>query len=216
MSGSTAKIVPDINLDEFERRLRSAGATQSGAEDPLAELTRLVNMISRDNNKGDAVVQVPEARLPKTESFPAAANDEPVAGFESSASQAPQGEAKREPLQTPPGLEAATAPSGGAQSHDFFEEDHAEAAGLGEAEARKQPPRSWYFKTAGLAAIGVALLGGAAALKIGAVPGLAKNPPFIAAAEGPTKIQPPSDATVQSGSDSAALLMKDSATAAPV
>ncbi|HYA73466.1 MAG TPA: SPOR domain-containing protein, partial [Roseiarcus sp.] len=199
------------------RRLRSAGATQSGAEDPLAELTRLVNVISRENNKADAVVQAPEARLPKTENFPPAANDEPVARFEPSASQALQGEAKREPLQTPPGLEAATAPSGAAQSHDFFEEDHAAlAAGLGEAEARKGRPRSWYFKTAGLAAIGVALLGGAAAVKIGAVPGLAKNPPFIAAAEGPTKIQPPSDATMQSGGDSAALLMKDSATAAPV
>ncbi len=217
MSGSTAKIVPEINLDEFERRLRSAGATQSGAEDPLAELTRLVNMISRENNTGDGVVQAPEAHMPKAESFPPAANDEPVARFESGASQAPRGEAHREPPEAPSAFKAATAPSGAAESHDFSEEDHAALlAGVGEAEAPKGRPRSWYFKTAGLAAIGIALLGGAAALKIGAVPGLAKNPPFIAAAEGPTRIQPPSDATVQSGGDSAALLMKDSATAAPV
>ena len=217
MSGSTAKIVPEINLDEFERRLRSAGAAQSGAEDPLAELTRLVNMISRENNKGDAVAELPQAHMPKAEGFPPAANDEPVARVESGASQAPHGEAEREQLETPPDLEAATAPSGAAESDDLSGEDHAAllAAG-GEAEARKGRPRSWYFKTVGLAAIGVALLGGAAALKIGVVPGLPKRPPFIAAAEGPTKIQPPSDATVQSGGDSAALLMKDSATAAPV
>ncbi len=43
-------------------------------------------------------------------------------------------------------------------------------------------------------------MAGAAALKIGA-PGLPKTPPFIAAAEGPSKIQPPSDATVQSSAD---------------
>ena len=61
MSGSQAKIVPEINLDEFERRLRSAGASPSGAEDPLAELTRLVNMISRDGGKRDPVDEASRA-----------------------------------------------------------------------------------------------------------------------------------------------------------
>ena len=60
------------------------------------------------------------------------------------------------------------------------------------------------------------LLGGAAALKHGVGRVCPRAPPFIAAAEGPSKIQPPSDATVQSGGDTAALLMKDSATSAPV
>ena len=46
MSVSSAGTVPEINLEEFERRLRAAGAAPSGAEDPLAELTRLVTMIS--------------------------------------------------------------------------------------------------------------------------------------------------------------------------
>ncbi len=216
MSGSTAKIVPEINLDEFERRLRSAGATQSGAEDPLAELTRLVNMISREN-KGDGVAELPQAHMPKAESFPPAANDEPVARFESGASQAPYGDSKPEPPEAPPGFRAAPLPPVVAEGHDFSEEDHAALlAGAGEAAAREGRPRSWYFRTVGLAAIGVVLFGGAAALKIGVVPGLPKRPPFIAAAEGPTKVQPPSEATVQSGGDSAALLMKDSATTAPV
>ena len=32
----------DINLEEFERRLRAAGAQQANIEDPLQELARLV------------------------------------------------------------------------------------------------------------------------------------------------------------------------------
>jgi hypothetical protein len=53
-------------------------------------------------------------------------------------------------------------------------------------------------------------------MKLGVAPGVAKAPPFIAAAQGPTKIQPPNDSTVQSAGDAGALLMKDSATSAPV
>jgi hypothetical protein len=63
--------------------------------------------------------------------------------------------------------------------------------------------------------VGVALLAGAAALKHG-VPGLPKAPPFIAADDAPTKVQPPNEANVQSSGDIAALLMKDSATPTPV
>ena len=33
MSVPTGKIVPEINLDEFEKRLRAAGAPSAGAED---------------------------------------------------------------------------------------------------------------------------------------------------------------------------------------
>ena len=46
MSSSPGKIVPEVNLDEFEKRLRAAGAP-AGTEDPLAELTRLVNIQPR-------------------------------------------------------------------------------------------------------------------------------------------------------------------------
>src|SRR4029077_21231380 len=42
MSISGSRATDEINLDEFERRLRAAGAQQSQAEDPLAELSRLV------------------------------------------------------------------------------------------------------------------------------------------------------------------------------
>ena len=42
-----ARPIAEINLEEFERRLRAAGTSQSKVEDPLEELTRLVNVISR-------------------------------------------------------------------------------------------------------------------------------------------------------------------------
>jgi hypothetical protein len=221
MSGSNAGKVPEINLDEFERRLRTAGAPPSGAEDPLAELTRLVTMISRDGVKGDSVAAAPQARMPKAESAPLAASapqarmpkaesaplaaggglDQPAARPGSGPSQAPVG--------------AATAPSGAVEGFDLSGERRAALSATVEEARPRTRRRSWYFATAGLAAIGLALLAGAATLKIGA-PSQQKTPPFIAAAEGPSKIQPPSDAAVRSSADLAALPMKDSATAAPV
>jgi hypothetical protein len=205
MSGFNAGKMPEINLDEFEKRLRSAGATTSGAEDPLAELTRLMTTISQEGPGGDGVASPAPARMPKAESAPLAAGgglDRPAARLASGASQAPAG--------------GMSAPSGALEGVDLSAE-HSPTLSAAVEEDRPRPrrPRSWYFVTAGLAVIGVALLAGAAALKIGA-PSSHKTPPFIAAAEGPSKIQPPSDATVRSSGDAAALVMKDSATPAPV
>ena len=42
MSASQSRVTDEINLDEFERRLRAAGAQQAQVEDPLEELSRLV------------------------------------------------------------------------------------------------------------------------------------------------------------------------------
>ncbi len=42
MSVSGSRAVADFNLDEFERRLRTAGSLPTGGEDPLFELARLV------------------------------------------------------------------------------------------------------------------------------------------------------------------------------
>jgi hypothetical protein len=196
MNGPTTKIVPEINLDEFERRLRSTGAPPEAVEDPLAELTRLVDMISQDGGApqkagqpaphAGAAPQVPrveraEALLPRASQY----EDAPAY-------------AQSEPLNL---------------SHDERADLLAAAA---EAQAPAGRARGWYLKTAGLAVVGVVLFGGAAAMKLGVAPGVTKAPPFIAAAEGPTKIQPPNDSTVQSAGDAGALLMKDSATSAPV
>ena len=186
MSGSPGKIVPEINLDEFERRLRAAGAPSAGSEDPLAELTRLVNSVHADARRA--------SRAP----LPEPAKD-------------------GEPAMTLP-------PAFGADPRPEFVEAETESDDAGEAapptllaDARPAPrgSRGWGFKVTGMIVVGVVLLAGAAALKHG-VPGLPKAPPFIAADDAPTKVQPPNEANVQTSGDIAALLMKDSATATPV
>ena len=205
MSGSTGKIAPEINLDEFERRLRSTEAAASGAEDPLAELTQLLEMINWDE----------PARGPSAQRSAAGAGR----GGANVIDRAPVvdlGAAEPPPLsagQAPP--TAPSAPT--ADAPDVSEEPHAATlAAVEQADGAKGRPRSWWIKTVGLTAVGVALLAGAATLKTG-VPGLPKGPPpLIAAAQGPNKVQPPSDATVQATGDAAALLMKDSATPTPV
>ena len=70
-------------------------------------------------------------------------------------------------------------------------------------------PRRWALRVAALAVVGLAMIGGVFALR-GGVPGIPKQPPFIAAAQGPTKVQPPSDETVTSANDPGATLLKDS------
>jgi hypothetical protein len=192
MSGSTAKIVPEINLDEFEKRLRAAGAPSGGAEDPLAELTRLVNAVHADARRAARAQQVePPVALPQ---------------------------AQAEPEMAPPLFAAGLRPA-------FAEPEPDTDYAAGEAPALQAPAfaeqaparrsRGWAFKVTGMIVVGVALLAVAAALKHG-VPGLPNAPPFIAADDAPTKVQPPNEANVQSNGDMAALLMKDSATATPV
>ena len=44
MGGSALKVAPQINLDEFERRLRAAGSSSASPEDPLDQLARLVGL----------------------------------------------------------------------------------------------------------------------------------------------------------------------------
>lgn len=202
MNGSNARIVPEINLDEFERRLRSAGASQEGVEDPLAELTRLVDMISRDNDneQKSADMSAPPRLDFGAQEFDGAPPPPPPPLLP----RAPQ-------MEYEPPVYAEPEP---------FALSNEERAGLLAAAAEAQAPagraRAWYFKTAGLAIVGVALFSGAAVLKFGLPRGVSKTPPFIAAALGPTKIQPPSDATVQSSGDAGALLTKDSTSSAPV
>jgi hypothetical protein len=201
MSGTTSKIVPEINLDEFEKRLRAAGAPSTGIEDPLAELTRLVNAVHSDARRAA------QPTLSDTQAAPAELSDEP----ESSPSPPPfitplrPAFAASQP-DLEPELEFGAAP-----------ERSPIQAPIAAAARPPQPSRGWSLKVAGFGVLGLALLGGAWALRHGGVPGLATTtPPFIAADDAPTKVQPPSDSTVQSSGDIAALLMKDSTTATPV
>jgi hypothetical protein len=74
---------------------------------------------------------------------------------------------------------------------------------------------SWKLKASALAVVGVAMIGAVFALR-GGVPGIAKQAPFIAAAQGPTKVQPPREDSVTSANDAGANLLKDGAQAASV
>ena len=79
------------------------------------------------------------------------------------------------------------------------------------AELAEEPrSRRWKLAVSALALAGVAMIGAVFALKGGA-PGFRKDPPFIAAAQGPTKVAPPSDQTVTTSSDAGATLLHDNA-----
>jgi len=218
MSVSGARPAVDIDLEEFERRLRAAGAP-SGIEDPLAELARLV-----------------EASRPKGASAPigprAAAPPPPPALTAPVAPTAPQIQAAPTPapVALPPAttLEAAALrPALDEPEHGDHEQDASALQVEGDeptleldAERVAAPPPSrhsarWLVTVSALALAGVAMIGGVFALK-GRLPGIVKEPPFIAAAVGPTKVQPPSDATVAAPNDLSANLLKEDTQASRV
>ena len=61
MSATQSRVTDEINLDEFERRLRAAGAQQAQVEDPLEELSRLVEFSHMGIANGETPAQ-PAAR----------------------------------------------------------------------------------------------------------------------------------------------------------
>ena len=74
------------------------------------------------------------------------------------------------------------------------------------------PPKrraiGWTMRISALAVAGVAMIGAVVALK-GKMPGLPRQAPYIAAAQGPTKVAPPSDDTVSAPNEVGANLLKD-------
>ena len=182
MSGSPAKTVPEINLDEFEKRLRSAGARPSGAEDPLAELTRLVNMISRDaaeggGRRGSASADAQSGRL-----SPAANDgvDGPVAHVELGRDQAPsasRGAVGRDPRR-PPRRMRRRRDGGLAPPRTSIFRRRAAARRRRRRWRRigaNAPLAFLVFRDCGSGGDRVALLGGAATLKHAACPSAAKR-----------------------------------------
>jgi hypothetical protein len=197
MSASGSRVPDEINLDEFERRLRAAGAQQARAEDPLAELSRLVEFSHLGISNGETPPRVAE---------PAAARAEPLI----------ENEALRPTLddeveEIAPGASEADREARQDYEFDAHRSDGASAADPGE----ERRPMRWKIAVSALALAGVAMIGGVFALK-GGVPGLPKQPPFIAAAQGPTKVAPPSDQTGTTSSDAGGSLLKDSAKPGPV
>ena len=64
-SNAKPKPVAEINLEEFERRLRAAVAPQAGVEDPLAELTRLVDTIGLERTPSQRAAQLEGLSRPR-------------------------------------------------------------------------------------------------------------------------------------------------------
>ena len=195
MGASGSRVTDEINLDEFERRLRAAGAQQARAEDPLAELSRLVEF----SHMG--IGETPARRAAE----PPAARAEPLIENEALRSTLDE-----EVEEIAPG--ASEADRAARQDYEFDVHRSGGAAAAEPDEERR--PMHWKIAVSALALAGVAMIGAVFALK-GGVPGLPKQPPFIAAAQGPTKVAPPSDQTVTTSSDGGSLL-KDSAKPGPV
>ena len=211
VSGSGAAAV-EINLDEFEKRLRAAGAQAGGVEDPLAELARLVETSPS-----------PARPAPRTV-VSAALAPRPVVTPASAPASAPAPRADAPPLERGalrPALdEAAIAYSPvedeGEPVVEAYEPVNApQADEAGHVAPRR--PRGWGLRVGALALAGVAMIGAAGFVlrhKVNAL-GFSGTPPFIAAAKGPTRVQPPSEENVSAPSDDATLL-RDNAHSAPV
>ena len=195
MNVSGSRAAEGINLDEYERRLRAAGAQQQNAEDPLLELARLVES-SRFGSSGSGTQADPASE-------PAQTGQESGPSIETAALRPAIDEAE----DLVPA--ASEADRDARQDYEFDPHPSAHAAKVAE-EAAEGRPKGWMFKVSGLALAGVVMIGAVFWLK-GGVPGLPKQPPFIAAAQGPTKVQPPSDETVAASTDSGGSPLKDNA-----
>jgi len=191
MSVSGARPAGEIDLEDFEKRLRTAVSLSGGVEDPLAELARLVEA-SRPKGAG----------APAAPPVAAAPPPPPVAPLESGALRPALDEAPdREPE-----LNAAAEDASEAGEQEF--EPYPEGLSAQPAPPPRGRPRLWLLTVSGVALAGIAMIGAVSWLK-GGLPGISKTAPFIAAAQGPTKVQPPSEATVSTSNDGGANLLKD-------
>jgi cell division septation protein DedD len=200
MSASQSRATDEINLDEFERRLRAAGAQQSQVEDPLAELSRLVEFSHMGISNGETAA--------RRRAEPSVTRAEPLKSIETAALR-PTLDDEVEELA--PG---ASEPDRAARRDYEFDTHYSDGAPAADAGEERRPMR-WKIAVSALALAGVAMIGGVFVLK-GGVPGLKKDAPFIAAAQGPTKVAPPSDQTVTTSSDAGATLLHDNGKPGPV
>ncbi len=195
-SGSRAD---EINLDEFERRLRAAGAQQSQAEDPLAELSRLVEFSHMGISNGET---------PPRRAAEPTVRAAPLTAIEAGALRPSLDDVVEE---LAPGASDADRAARRDYEFDGHHSDVASAADPGEA----RRPMRWKIAVSALAIAGVAMIGAVFALRHAGA-GFSKDAPFIAAAQGPTKVAPPSDQTVTTSSDAGATLLHDNGKPASV
>jgi hypothetical protein len=239
MSNAKPKPVAEINLEEFERRLRASAAPQAGVEDPLAELTRLVDSIGFERTPSERALDIsrasrptppppraegkPELRLaPPPEPAkpePPAPPPEPPAP----ALKAPEPAPEHAPIwdDAPPLTEGEPQlrPSFQAEDLDSFAFDPptpSEAEPVAAAAASSAPAgeparaRHWGLKVGGLVAAGVVMIAAVVVFKVGSA-SHSGAPPLILASTAPTKVAPPSEETIRTANESGALLTRDTA-----
>jgi hypothetical protein len=187
----SGRAATEINLDEFERRLRSPGSQQTSAEDLLAELGRRVD----------------SSALPRTRSpWPSQAVSMP-------------GQKDIEPPQPPeiPTLQPAIEPDEPTRTASVDREapriskfdDAYRRDPIGVDSPTERPPGGRTLMVWALAlAAGPALIGAVLMFR-GGVPEQANAPPFVASADGSTKALQRGDETVASSSDAGATPRKD-------
>ena len=221
MSSANPRPVTEINLEEFERRLRASAAPQANVEDPLAELTRLVDTIGVERTASERALETqralrakpkPELRLAPPAEAPAAAPPPPP--------PAPR------QIEPPPLLlvdaEPPLRPSFDAEDLDSSALAPPEPAMSAPAETFRvetaAPParrtRNWGLKVGGLIAAAALMAGTVIVFKVGGR-SIAGAPPLILASTAPTKVPPPSEATIRTANESGNLLTHDTAQPTP-
>jgi hypothetical protein len=218
MSNARPNTAAEINLEEFERRLRAAVAPQAGVEDPLAELTRLVDTIGFERTPSERALEAtrPPKAVAKPTPPPASPPPPPpeiLPPIEAKSDVSPRLEPQAAPLLRPSFGEAE-------ETSDFTPpppsgEDVIEPIVTSPPPPGQRPRgRNWGLKVGGLVAASVVMIAAVAVFKVGR--GVHSGaPPLILASTAPTKVAPPSEETVRTANETGALLTRDTAQPTP-
>jgi hypothetical protein len=209
MSETALRATPAVNIDEFERRLRATGSLIAQQEDPLAELARLLGA-----EEPPATPAAPAVEAPKPRTEAAASPRQAALGAEGAPRRVANvdfgSEAAVSGSKPPPIPDQAPEFEIEASSDDGAEPHAPQLSELMSPTEETPRPRRKVWAMSVLVLIGAVGATGAWFYRGGAVPGLgSRTPPFIMAASGPTKVQPPSQDTVSSPNDVASLLGKE-------
>lgn len=240
MSNPKPRPVAEINLEEFERRLRASAGPQAGVEDPLAELTRLVDTIGFDRTPAEKALEAsrpakveppapapePELRLspapepvpPPTEATIPPPSPRPEIDLSELEAAAAQWSAAP-PLKD---AEPALRPAFDGEDLDSLAFDPPTPS-VGEARqaprvaapsfGSQEPParaRNWGLKVGGLIGAAAVMLGAVVVFKVGGHK-TSGAPPLILASTAPTKVAPPNEETIRTANETGALLTRDTA-----
>ena len=188
MSVSGKRAAAQINLDEFERRLRSPGSQQTSVEDLLAV-------------DSSALLRTRSPWPSQAVSMPGQTDIEPPRPLEIAALQPVVDGKPDEPTTT--GSVDIEAP----RASKFGDAYRRDPIGVGSATERRSG--GWTLMVWALALAASAALIGAVFAPKGGAPGQPIAPPFVASADGSTKAPQRSDEIVATSSDASATPRKD-------